>query len=363
MASIRSTLSSKKQFKKNIDIAVLKKNLKNKIFGQDGVIDEVLDTLSINMAGLGDDDKPIASFLFTGPTGVGKTEFAKELSSMLGMNLERFDMSEYGDKYSARNLTGGQKGLVGYEEGGILTNAITENPNSILLLDEIEKADKKVYDTFLQVLDYGTLTDTKGEKTDFTNCIIIMTSNLGASEKSGIGFGNTKNIYKEAAVVDYLTPEFRNRIDKMLEFNKLTKEMVIHIVDKFLIEFSKKLLKQKISISVSEKAKKTLSDIGFNPNMGARSVSRAINNEFKRNISQEILSGNITNGGKVLIDYDDKFIYEYKNKIKPQEEINLFSNCDFETAEEAVKYASEHIGEIITRNPVGPGYIVVNSEQ
>ena len=232
--------------------------LKNRIFGQDHIIDSIMEMLTINIAGLGDDNKPIATFLFTGPTGVGKTELAIELAKYLDMHFERFDMSEYADDASYRNLIGGHKGLVGYEEGGLLTNAITEHPFSLLLLDEIEKADKAIYNTFLQVFDYATLKDSKGNVTDFSNTIIIMTSNLGVTEKRGIGFGENTNVHKGSAVVDFLTPEFRNRIDKILDFNTLTEDMIEPIVKKFLNDLSLKLSKKDIDLSISDKARDTL---------------------------------------------------------------------------------------------------------
>ncbi len=343
----------------------LSKNLKSRIFGQDHIVDTVVDMLNINMAGLGDDRKPIASFLFTGPTGVGKTEFAIELAKNLNLYFERFDMSEYADEYSARNLTGGSKGLVGHEEGGLLTNAINENPNCVLLLDEIEKADKVIYNSFLQVLDYGTLTDTQGNKTDFTNTIIIMTSNLGANENRGIGFGERENIHRESAVVEFLTPEFRNRLDSMLEFSRLTDDMIMKVTEKYLSDFSGKLSSQNISLEISEEAKIVLNDIGFDPSMGARSVQRAINNEFKRNISREILFGALQDGGSVGIDVDTEgFKYSYNFACSDDlEEIEYKyedMECDFETAKEALSYAKSNVGVWITRAVSGYGYDIVN---
>ena len=335
-------------------------HLKSRIFGQDHVINAVIDMISISTAGLSDSSKPIASFLFTGPTGVGKTEFAKELASCLKMNFVRFDMSEYADEYSARNLTGGQAGLEGYKEGGLLTNAIIKNPISVLLLDEIEKADKAVLNTFLQVLDYGTLTDTKGKKADFTNTIIIMTSNLGASDQNGIGFGNN-NLYKGSAVINYLTPELRNRIDKILEFNKLTKEMITHITEKFLKDLSNQLSKKRFGLHITEEAKNALNDIGFDPNMGARSVSRAINSEFKKEISRILLSAN-DKYGTILIDYvEGEFTYLFNTINVSTSEKTLFEteekDYEFETAEEAQEYAKNNIGTIIKRAPKGVGFI------
>ena len=354
-------------YKKDIaDLKSLSNNLKNRIFGQDHIIDAVVDMLTINMAGLGDGSKPIASFLFTGPTGVGKTELAKELSRLLGIHFERFDMSEYADDYSARNLTGAQVGLVGHEDGGLLTNAISEHPHCVLLLDEIEKADSAVYNTFLQVLDYGTLKDTKGNKVDFTNTIIIMTSNLGANEARGIGFGNT-NIHKESAVVNFLTPEFRNRLDMMMEFNALTEDMIPQVTDKFIGDFADKLLGRNVTLAVSEDAKSLLNHMGFDSKMGARSVARTIDREFKRMVSKEILFGQLQHGGTVTIDVrEDEFQYIYQGK--PIESSNMAPNgiskeCDFETAEEAQNYAKEHLGVWIRRSVSGYGFSIVDKNK
>ena len=345
------------------DILRLDSHLKSRIFGQDHVVNTVIDMLSISIAGLNDDTKPIASFLFTGPTGVGKTELAKELASCLKMDFVRFDMSEYADEYSARNLTGGQAGLEGYKEGGLLTNAIMKNPKCVLLLDEIEKADKLVLNTFLQVLDYGTLTDTKGNKANFTETIIIMTSNLGANEQNGIGFGNEK-LYKGSAIIDFLTPEFRNRIDKTLEFNKLTKEMAVYITDKFLNDLSKQLSKKNFTLVVTDEAKMALNEIGFDPLMGARSVLRAINSEFKKEISRILLSTNAS-AGTIAIDHvEGKFTYLLTASAISKER-ELFEmgekDYDFETAEEAQEYARKNVGVVVTRSPKRNGYIKLRS--
>ncbi len=336
----------------------LSSTLHNRIFGQDHVIEAVVDLLSISMAGLGDDSKPMASFLFTGPTGVGKTELAKELAHCLKMDFVRFDMSEYASEHSAQTLLGGQAGLVGYENGGLLTNAIIEKPSCVLLLDELEKADPQVLNTFLQVLDYGTLTDTKGKKADFTKTIIIMTSNLGSSEQRGIGFGNT-TLYKGSAVLDFLTPEFRNRLDKIIEFNALNKEMIVHITDKFLGDLATQLSKKGIHLEVSQKAKAFLNEIGFDPTMGARSILRAINSEFKKEISRILLSGNFASG-TIKIDFqNDDFTFDaITSDAKEKSLFDISENdYDFATAEEAQEYAKQHIGTVITRSPKRFGYI------
>jgi ATP-dependent Clp protease ATP-binding subunit ClpA len=338
------------------------KYLKNRIFGQDHIIDSIMDMLTINIAGLSDDNKPMGTFLFTGPTGVGKTELAIEISKYLGMHFERFDMSEYADDSSYRNLIGGHKGLVGYDDGGLLTNAITEHPFSVLLLDEIEKADKAIYNTFLQVFDYATLKDTKGNVTDFSNTIIIMTSNLEVTEKRGIGFGENKNVHIHSEVVDFLTPEFRNRIDKILHFNTLTEDMIEPVVDKFLDGLSMKLSSRNITLHISDPARGHLTYIGFESAMGARSVKRMINNEFKKNISKEILFGTLKQGGEITIDIEEKeFIYKYLPLTESEIQSELFKNqiiYNFETAEEAHTYAKHHPGTVIARAASGVGYVI-----
>ena len=338
------------------------KYLKNRIFGQDHIIDNVLDMLTINIAGLGDENKPIATFLFTGPTGVGKTELTIEIAKYLNMHFERFDMSEYADDSSYRNLIGGDKGLVGYDDGGLLTNAITEHPFSVLLLDEIEKADKAIYNTFLQVFDYATLKDTKGNVTDFSNTIIIMTSNLGVTEQRGIGFGENKNVNKGSAIVDFLTPEFRNRIDKILHFNTLTEDMIEPVVDKFLDDLSTKLSKKNITLIISSQAREYLTSMGFESAMGARSVKRMINNEFKKHISKEILFGVLKHGGEITINIEEtEFIYTYLPLAAPKTQTELFkdqSMYDFETADEAMVYAKNNPGTVIRRASSGVGYVI-----
>ena len=344
-----------------VNLKHLSSYLKGRIFGQDHVVDAVSDMLHINMAGLGDKNKPIASFLFTGPTGVGKTEFAKELAKYLGIHFERFDMSEYADEYSSRNLTGSQMGLVGHSDGGLLTNAMKENPHCVLLLDEIEKADKAVYNTFLQVLDYGTLKDTQGHKADFSHSIIIMTSNLGATEKRGIGFGENINMHKESAVVDFLSPEFRNRLDMMLEFNPLNSETIVDVIDKYLNDFSKILETKKVHLTLSEEAKQLLNVMGFESEMGARSVNRFINSELKKTISKEILYGSLVQGGSVDIDMDNnQFIYSFdaKKEFLCTEMTCSDEAIDFVTAEEAQAYARNNPGIVIARAEIGSGYVI-----
>jgi len=355
-----------KDFSKLKDLASF---LKTRIFGQDHVIDAVCDMITISVAGLRDDNKPIATFLFSGPTGVGKTELAIELANYMGIHFERFDMSEYADDSSYRNLIGGDKGLVGYEDGGLLTNAISKNPLSVLLLDEIEKADKRIYNTFLQIFDYARLTDTKGNTVDFSGTIIIMTSNLGATEQRGIGFGDNVTQSKEHAVAEFLSPEFRNRIDKIIHFYSLTKEMIIPVVDKFIGELEEKLLEKEITLTLTKAARDYLIEMGFDSQMGARSVKRAINTEFKRVLANEILYGKLNYGGEVNIDYlkqTEGFAYEFKEKntyFPPFEEL-VFQieeqECDFLGVEDAQEYAKANPGAVVVRASSGNGYIIKN---
>jgi len=333
----------------SIKLKTLDSDLKNTIFGQDHAIDAVVDMLTINTVGLGDDNKPIASFLFTGPTGVGKTELVISLAKSLGMHFERFDMSEYADDYSYRNLIGAQKGLVGYDEGGLLTNAISENPSTVLLLDEIEKGHPSVYDTFLQVLDYATLKDSAGQAVSFKETIIIMTSNLDGKTTRGIGFGNGSSSKENSEELSlFLRPEFRNRIDKILHFNTLSNTMIVSVVEKFVCDLKARLVKKRIDLTVSELALDHLIKLGFDQGMGARSVKRAINDEFKKHIAKEMLFGTLSNGGKVTVDViDGVFSYDFKEK-----------KCDFKTADEAMAYAKKNPGVVIGRFTNGAGYSI-----
>jgi len=333
--------------------------LKSKIYGQDHVIDAIYDQIMISFAGFSDESKPIASFLFTGSTGVGKTQLAKELAEYLELNFERFDMSEYSDEYSARNLTGGQKGLVGYEDGGILTNAIKENPHSLLLLDEIEKAHPNIYHTFLQVLDYGTLTDTKGHKVDFSKTIIILTSNLGANEDRGIGFDN-QDVHKGSAVVDFLSPEFRNRLDRIVEFNEISKDISLRVAEKYIELFKESLQKKGITLTVSKNAKKLLLEKGFEQKMGARSIQRIINQEFKKSISKEYLFGILSEGGYADIDIvKNEFVYSFK---KSKEIFQKDNEIVFEDPKEAKEYIKKHKNYYVTKAKIGNSYIARKKE-
>ena len=290
-------------------LAGLEERLKGKIFGQNEAITQVVNAVKFSKAGLLEENKPLASLLFVGPTGVGKTEIARCLASELGSKLIRFDMSEYGEKHSVAKLIGAPAGYVGYEEGGILTEAIRKSPSSVLLLDEIEKAHPDIYNVLLQVMDYATLTDNQGRKADFRNVIIIMTSNAGANRlgKSGIGFfseNQDKNTLMDA-VSHTFQPEFRNRLSKVVVFNSMDEEMARLIVDKKLGELKEQLLRKNITFTADEKAKELLRKRGISQEFGAREVDRVIRNDIKPLFVDSMLFGRLRKGGRVELTVRD----------------------------------------------------------
>jgi ATP-dependent Clp protease ATP-binding subunit ClpA len=287
----------------------LEASLKFEIFGQDGAVGEVVKAIKMSRAGFRLPDKPVASFLFVGPTGVGKTELAKQLSRHLNIELIRFDMSEYQEKHSVARLIGSPPGYVGYEEGGLLTDAVRNNPNCVLLLDEIEKAHKDIFNILLQIMDYANLTDTLGKKIDFRNVILIMTSNAGASDltKTSIGFlgegGNTSAVSN--AVEKTFTPEFRNRLDSIIEFNHLEERIILDVVNKELIRFDDMLKDKEIILEVSEEAKHFIAREGYSREFGARNIGRIVSKELKDKLVDEVLFGKLSKkGGRVVVDVD-----------------------------------------------------------
>ena len=284
--------------------------LKQKVFSQDNAIKEIVKVIKRKKAGLSREDKPIGSFLFVGPTGVGKTEIAKQLSSIMGIHFERFDMSEYQESHSVAKLIGSPPGYVGYEKGGLLTETIRKHPYSVLLLDEIEKAHPDIVQILLQVMDNATLTDNDGRKADFRNIILIMTSNLGVGEGSDIGFGIEKDDFKEEAIKRFFAPEFINRLDAIIRFKPLSKESLFMVVDKFLEEIIQKLNKKNIKLTLSKKAKEELIKRGYNPKMGARPMARIIENEIIEPLSDEILFGKLSRGGEVKVDFNKGFKFK-----------------------------------------------------
>ena len=288
-------------------LKTLDRDLKATVFGQDKAIDALSDAIKLNRSGLGNPQKPIGCFLFTGPTGVGKTEVARQLAYALGVELVRFDMSEYMERHAVARLIGAPPGYVGYEQGGLLTEQITKHPYSVLLLDEIEKAHPDVFNILLQVMDHGTLTDNNGRKADFRNVVLIMTSNAGAEAltKSSIGFTQSQHQGDEMAEVKRLfTPEFRNRLDAMISFAPLDTVIILQVVDKFLMQLEAQLQDKKVEAQFSPALRDWLAREGFDAAMGARPMARLIQNTIRRALADELLFGRLVHGGKVMIDLD-----------------------------------------------------------
>ena len=308
----------------------LGKDLKMLIFGQDSAVETVAQSIIMAKSGLGNDGKPISSFLFAGPTGVGKTELAKQLSLHMGCHLERIDMSEYMEKHSVSKLIGAPPGYVGHEQGGVLTDAIKKNPHCVLLLDEIEKAHIDLFNILLQVMDHGKLTDSQGRVTDFRNVVIIMTTNAGAKdvEAGSIGLASktkTNNAKRDRTIKNFFSPEFRNRLDGIVHFDKLSTEYVVKIVEKFLSQLEIKLVEKNIELVVSEKAKEWIAKNGFDEKMGARPIGRMIDQKLKKELSGEILFGKLVKGGKVIVEIENddlKLSFEEKIKEKKQKVIS-----------------------------------------
>jgi len=292
-------------------LAGLEEELKSLVIGQDNAIEKVVRSIKRSYAGLSAPHKPIASFLFSGPTGVGKTELAKSLSESMGIHFERFDMSEYMEKHSLSRLIGAPAGYVGFEQGGLLTESIRKHPYTVLLLDEIEKAHPDLVNILLQVMDNATLTDNNGYKANFTNVVLIMTSNIGASERTVMGFNADSSISRHEALKSFFTPEFRNRLDAVVEFGALPMDVVEKIVDKFIGELNSQLKAKKVSVLLTEKAKGYLARMGYDKAMGARPLGRVIQEKIKDPLVDEVLFGKLVNGGKVSVDYADTLVFEY----------------------------------------------------
>jgi ATP-dependent Clp protease ATP-binding subunit ClpA len=289
-------------------LQTIDRDLKNVVFGQDPAIEALASAIKMARAGLGKTDKPIGSFLFSGPTGVGKTEVAKQLAFILGIELIRFDMSEYMERHAVSRLIGAPPGYVGFDQGGLLTEAITKKPHAVLLLDEIEKAHPDVFNILLQVMDHGTLTDNNGRKADFRNVIIIMTTNAGAEslQKRTMGFMDTKQAGDEMADIKRMfTPEFRNRLDAIISFKALDEEIILRVVDKFLMQLEEQLHEKKVEAIFSDGLRKFLGEKGFDPLMGARPMSRLIQDMIRKALADELLFGKLVSGGRVTVDLDD----------------------------------------------------------
>jgi ATP-dependent Clp protease ATP-binding subunit ClpA len=286
----------------------LDRDLKTVVFGQDPAIAALTAAIKMARSGLGNPQKPIGSFLFSGPTGVGKTEVAKQLAYTMGISLIRFDMSEYMERHAVSRLIGAPPGYVGFDQGGLLTEAITKTPYAVLLLDEIEKAHPDVFNVLLQVMDHGTLTDNNGRKADFRNIIIIMTTNAGAEalSKSSIGFTLGKQVGDEMAEIKRMfTPEFRNRLDATISFAPLSQDIILRVVDKFLMQLEDQLHEKKVDAHFTDALKTYLGKKGFDPLMGARPMARLIQDTIRRALADELLFGRLANGGTVTVDMDE----------------------------------------------------------
>ncbi len=289
-------------------LQTLDRDLKATVFGQDPAIEALAAAIKMARSGLGKPDKPIGAFLFSGPTGVGKTEVARQLAFILGIELIRFDMSEYMERHAVSRLIGAPPGYVGFDQGGLLTEAVSKKPHAVLLLDEIEKAHPDIFNILLQVMDHGTLTDNNGRKADFRNVIVIMTTNAGASDlqKRGIGFSDTRKQGDEMVEIKRLfTPEFRNRLDAIISFAALDEEIILRVVDKFLMQLEEQLHEKKVEAVFTERLRKMLAKKGFDPLMGARPMQRLIQDTIRKALADELLFGKLVNGGKVTVDVDD----------------------------------------------------------
>lgn len=308
--------SDKEQLRK------LDSTLKMTVFGQDEAIDALSTSIKLSRAGLSAADKPIGSFLFTGPTGVGKTELSKQLSEAMGIDLIRFDMSEYMERHTVSRLIGAPPGYVGFDQGGLLTEAVTKQPHSVLLLDEIEKAHPEVFNILLQVMDHGTLTDNNGRKADFRNTIIIMTTNAGAEEISRASIGFTKQDHSSdgmEALKKVFTPEFRNRIDSIIQFSSLSKEVVKTVVDKFLVQLQLQLDDKRVVLNIDDDARAWLAEHGYDEKMGARPMARLIQDKLKKPLAEMVLFGDLSGGGTVniFVSDDDDLTLEVENELEP----------------------------------------------
>ncbi|QGU32646.1 ATP-dependent Clp protease ATP-binding subunit ClpA [Thermochromatium tepidum] len=300
---------------KNLD-----RDLKMVVYGQDAAIDALTSAIRMNRSGLGHQEKPIGSFLFAGPTGVGKTEVTRQLARILGMELLRFDMSEYMERHTVSRLIGAPPGYVGFDQGGLLTEQINKHPHAVLLLDEIEKAHPDVFNLLLQVMDHGTLTDNNGRKADFRNVVLVMTTNAGAEETSRRSIGFTEQDHSTdglEALKRYFTPEFRNRLDAIVQFAPLSEETILHVVDKFIFELEQQLEEKKVSLTVDQEARRWLADTGYDPKMGARPMARVIQQHIKKPLANELLFGELVSGGSVRVFIrDGQVAFEINGEVR-----------------------------------------------
>ena len=313
----KTVSSSDMEVLKNLDV-----NLKRVVFGQDMAIDQLVTAVKMSRSGLRDDSKPIGSFVFAGPTGVGKTEVTNQLAENLGIELIRFDMSEYMERHTVSRLIGAPPGYVGFDDGGLLTDAVNKTPHAVLLLDEIEKAHPDVFNLLLQVMDNGSLTDSTGRQVDFRNVILVMTSNAGAESISRSSMGFTKQDHSldtMKAIENVFTPEFRNRLDAVIQFKSLDEKVIISIVDKFLIRLEAQLNEKKVTLIVDDKAKRWLANEGHDPAMGARPMERLIQQKIKRELADEILFGKLSKGGGTvrITEKANKLSLSFEEKAVP----------------------------------------------
>ncbi|HXI37641.1 MAG TPA: ATP-dependent Clp protease ATP-binding subunit ClpA [Burkholderiales bacterium] len=300
-------------------LANLDRDLKAVVFGQDQAIDALAAAIKMARSGLGNPQKPIGNFLFSGPTGVGKTEVARQLAYCMGIELIRFDMSEYMERHAVSRLIGAPPGYVGFEQGGLMTEQITKKPYSVLLLDEIEKAHPDIFNILLQVMDHGTLTDNNGRKADFRNVVIVMTTNAGAESlaRSSMGFTQTKQVGDEMESIKRMfTPEFRNRLDAIISFRSLDHDIIMRVVEKFLMQLDEQLAEKKVEANFTQALKEHLAKKGFDPLMGARPMARLIQDTIRRALADELLFGKLQHGGKVTIDIGeaDKIVLKFEEE-------------------------------------------------
>ncbi|WP_462177369.1 ATP-dependent Clp protease ATP-binding subunit ClpA [Pseudoalteromonas gelatinilytica] len=303
----QSVSSSDKETLKNLD-----RNLKMLVFGQNQSIDALTSAIRLSRSGLANEDKPVGSFLFAGPTGVGKTEVTKQLAKCMGVEFIRFDMSEYVERHAVSRLIGAPPGYVGFEQGGLLTEAVIKNPHAVVLLDEIEKAHSDIYNILLQVMDHGTLTDNNGRKADFRNVVLVMTTNAGVQEtvRKSIGFTEQDHSHDAMSEINKVfSPEFRNRLDNIIWFNHLEKEVILQVVDKFIVELQAQLDKKSVNFELTSKAREWLADKGYDKAMGARPMARVIQEELKKPLANAILFGELADGGSVKVSVKDKKIH------------------------------------------------------
>jgi len=309
-----------------VSLEKLEENLKRVIFGQDQAISSLAASIKLSRAGLGLVEKPVGSFLFSGPTGVGKTEVSKQLALIMGIEFIRFDMSEYMERHTVSRLIGAPPGYVGYDQGGLLTESVTKHPHSVILFDEMEKAHPEVFNILLQVMDHGTLTDNNGRKADFRNVVLVMTTNAGAHDMSRASMGfNAQDHTSDGAEIIKKTfsPEFRNRLDAMITFNPLSIEVIKTVVDKFLVELQAQLDEKKVQLEVSEKARDWIADKGYDKTMGARPMQRLIQENIKKPLAEEILFGQFSSkGGVVYVDQEeDGLSLKFKELIKDKDKV------------------------------------------